>query len=135
VRFTLDNPAGAPAPAGPFSQVARVEVGDGALLYLSGQVAIDAGGQVVAPGDVTAQSEYVFDVIEALLRAHGATFADIINVRTFLTDIALLSDYMAVRNERITTQPPTSTTVEVSRLVKPGAVLEVEVVAAVSGRR
>jgi 2-iminobutanoate/2-iminopropanoate deaminase len=133
VKKTLDNPSGAPAPAGPYSQVARLEMADGVLLFLSGQVALDSDNQVIAPGDMTVQSEHVLEAIRALLEAHGAAFSDIVNIRTFITDMNLLPEYAAVRRKFLTTQPPTSTTVEVSKLFKPGAVIEVEVVAAVNG--
>lgn len=124
--ITLDDPAGAPRPLGPYSQVARVQLPDGsALLYLSGQIAEGA--------DLATQSRGVFETLAALLRAHGATLADVINIRTFLTDLDGLPAYAAVRREFLTGTPPTSTTVEVPRLFRPEALIEVDVVAAVAG--
>ena len=79
----FDNPATVPAPFGQYSHVARVELGDRALLQLSGQVAIDADGKVVSK-DMAAQAEYIMDRITAILAAHGATLADVINVRGYL---------------------------------------------------
>ncbi|MFE0099989.1 RidA family protein [Streptomyces sp. NPDC059009] len=125
MNVTLDNPATAPAPLGPYSQVARVQLGDGGvLLYVSGQIAEGA--------DVAAQSRGVFEALRALLAAHGATLDDIINIRTFLTDITALPAYAAVRTRYLTGTPPTSTTVEVPRLFRPGALIEIDVVAAVN---
>jgi 2-iminobutanoate/2-iminopropanoate deaminase len=132
VRISIDNPTGAPAPAGPYSQVARINLGTGVLLFLSGQVALDGDNNAAFPGDVGAQSEAIFEGIGQLLAAHGATFSDIINIRTFLTDMNDRAGYAAVRTRYLTGTPPTSTTVEVSRLFKDGAVIEIEVVAAVS---
>jgi reactive intermediate/imine deaminase len=132
MRVSIDNPTGAPAPAGPYSQVARIDLGSGVLLYLSGQVALDQDNNVVFPGDVAAQSEVIFEGIGQLLAAHGATFADVVNIRTFLTDMNDRAGYAAVRARYFTGTPPTSTTVEVSRLFKDGAVIEIEAVAAVS---
>jgi 2-iminobutanoate/2-iminopropanoate deaminase len=126
MKVTIDNPASAPQPLSPYySQVARVEQPDGsALLYLSGQI---------AEGDTLAeQSRGVFETIDALLKAHGATLADIINIRTYLTDIGRLHEYGAVRREFLTGTPPTSMTFEVPKLFRPEAQIEVEVVAAVS---
>jgi enamine deaminase RidA (YjgF/YER057c/UK114 family) len=133
VRFTLDNPATVAAPYGDrFAHVARLDLGAGALLVLSGQVAVDDDGKVVAPGDITGQSERVFELIGQILAAHGASFADVLHVRTFLTNLDDLGGYAAVRRRFFPgTPPPASTTVEVSRLFLPGAVLEVEVTAAV----
>lgn len=128
----FDNPATVPAPPpGRYSHVARVDLGDRTMLVLSGQVAVDAEGNLVGEGDMRAQAEFVMDTIEAILTAHGATFADVVNVRTFLTDIDRVGEYAEARGPRFTGMPPTSTTVEVSRLFVPGALLEVEVTAVV----
>ncbi|MFE6160983.1 RidA family protein [Streptomyces sp. NPDC056486] len=124
MHITIDNPASAPQPLGPYSQVARVELdGGGALLYLSGQI---------AEGDsIAAQSHGIFETLSALLDAHGATLDDVINIRTYLTDIGDLPEYAAVRARFLTATSPTSTTVEVPRLFRPEALIEIEVVAAV----
>jgi 2-iminobutanoate/2-iminopropanoate deaminase len=131
VHVTIDNPAGAAQPAGPYSQVARIDFGTGSLIFLSGQVALDENNDPAFPGDVEAQAESIFQTIADLLGAHGATLADIVNVRTFLTDMGQRAGYSKVRSRYLTGTPPTSTTVEVSRLFKDGAVIEIEVVAAV----
>ncbi|MGW0835423.1 RidA family protein [Streptomyces prunicolor] len=127
MRVTLDNPASAPQPLSPYySQVARVEQADGsALLFLSGQIAEGA--------TLAEQSRGVFETIAALLKAHGATLADVISIRTYLTDITGLDEYGTVRREFLTGTPPTSMTFEVSRLFRPEALIEVEIVAAVPG--
>ncbi|MGW3205280.1 RidA family protein [Streptomyces sp. NPDC001135] len=127
MQVTLDSPAGAPGPANAYySQVARVEHTDGgALLFLSGQIAEGA--------TLAEQTRGVFETIAALLKAHGATLADVINIRTYLTDITELDAYGAVRREFLTGPPPTSMTFEVPRLFRPEARVEIEVVAAVRG--
>jgi 2-iminobutanoate/2-iminopropanoate deaminase len=91
-------------------------------------VAIDADGKIVGT-DMTAQADFIMDNITAILAAHGATLADVVNIRTYLTDMSQLPDYGKVRAARFTTTPPTITTVEVSRLWVPGALLEVEALA------
>lgn len=125
MEITIGNPASAPQPLSPYySQVARVQQADGgALLFLSGQIAEGA--------TLAEQSRGVLETIEALLKAHGATLADVINIRTYLTDISKLDEYGAVRREFLTGTPPTSMTFEVPRLFRPEAQVEVEVVAAV----
>jgi 2-iminobutanoate/2-iminopropanoate deaminase len=126
----FDNPATVPAPAGQYSHVARVELGGETILQLSGQVAIDAEGQIVGT-DMTTQADFIMDNITAILVDHGASLSDVVNIRTYLTDMIQLSDYGKVRAARFTETPPTITTVEVSRLWIPGALLEVEVLAVV----
>ncbi|GAA5058029.1 NAD(P)-binding domain-containing protein [Streptomyces similanensis] len=128
MRVTLDDPADAPQPLTPYySQVARVEQADGgALLFLSGQI---------AEGDTVAeQSRGVFETIAALLKAHGAGLEHIVSIRTYLTDIGDLPAYGAVRRAYLTGTPPTSMTMEVPRLFRPEARIEVEAVAAVPAR-
>src|SRR5580704_14638712 len=124
----FDNPVTVPAPGGQYSHVARVELGGKTILQLSGQVAIDADRKIVG-NDMTTQADFIMDNITAILAAYGATLADVVNVRTYLTDMSQLPDYGKVRSARFTAAPPTITTVEVSRLWVPGALLEVEVLA------
>ncbi|MFI5930723.1 RidA family protein [Actinoplanes sp. NPDC051494] len=135
MRTTLDNPASVAAPFGDrFAHVARVDLaGGGALLLLSGQVAVDDAGVVVAPGDMAAQAGRIFDLIGRLLAAHGSGLGAVLHLRTFVTDLGDLPAYASVRRRFFPgTPPPASTTVEVSRLFLPGAVLEVEVTATAS---
>src|SRR5690349_20986910 len=99
MKLTLDNPPSVAAPFGDrFAHVARLDLpGGGALLTLSGQVAVDDDGAVVAPGDAGAQAGRIFEIIGALLAAHGATFADVLHIRTFMTSLTDLPAYGAVR--------------------------------------
>jgi enamine deaminase RidA (YjgF/YER057c/UK114 family) len=128
MQISLDNPASAPQPLSPYySQVARIEHADGsALLFVSGQIAEGA--------TLTEQTRGVFETLTALLQAHGAGLADVVNIRTYLTDISKLDEYGAVRREFLTGTPPTSMTFEAARLFRPEALVEVEVVAAVPAR-
>ena len=135
MRKTFDNPAGVPAPPpGRYSHVARLEIGDSTLLLLSGQCSIDDDLNVVAPGDMREQTERIFEIIGTILAAHDATFADVVNIRTYLTDIDGRSEYGEVRRRYLDADAlPTSTTVEVSALFLPEAVIEVEVMAVIAG--
>ncbi|MFI6803648.1 RidA family protein [Streptomyces luteogriseus] len=128
MQISLDNPASAPQPLSPYySQVARIEHADGsALLFVSGQIAEGA--------TLTEQTRGVFETLTALLRAHGAGLADVVNIRTYLTDISKLDEYGAVRRKFLAGTPPTSMTFEAARLFRPEALVEVEVVAAVPAR-
>ncbi len=130
MRVTLANPDTVPAPPNPnYSHTAYVT--QGAMLYVSGQIALGADGEVDEPGDMTRQSEVILSLLERILAAHGAKFDDVVNIRTFITDLDRVREYGAVRRRYFTGPPPTSTTVEVPRLFHPDALLEVEIVAAV----
>jgi enamine deaminase RidA (YjgF/YER057c/UK114 family) len=131
VTVTFHNPPGAPAPlADRYSNLAAVDLGPVTLLVLSGQVAIDDDGSF-AGTDMTTQSEQIFQAIGAMLAAHDATFEHVVNIRTYLADMDQLADYGAVRRKYFTGTPPTSTTVEVSRLFRTEALLEVDITAVV----
>ena len=125
---TFHNPPSAPPPAAAYSNVAEIDLGGPRLLILAGQVALDQAGT-----DMRAQTTQVFEAIGALLADRGATFADIVNIRTYLTDMDRLREYGEIRVGYLGDHRPTSTTVEVSRLFRPGALLEVDVTAVVAG--
>ncbi|MBG0831195.1 NAD-binding protein [Planomonospora sp. ID67723] len=125
------NPASVPATNGLYSHATR----SGSLLSVSGQVALDAEGRVLGEDDMTAQSEHVMESLARILADQGCTFDDVTHIRTFLTDMSRLPEYGAVRRRFITGEPPASTTVEVSRLFRPGLLIEVEVTAVVPGGR
>lgn len=131
MTFTFHNPPTAPPPAGNYSHVAEIDLGGTKLLILSGQVALDAEGNLVGDNDLRVQTKYVFDVIGALLAARGASFTDVVNVRAYLTDMTRLRDYAETRRTYFDAPLPTSTTVEVAGLVRPGLLVEVDVTAVV----
>jgi 2-iminobutanoate/2-iminopropanoate deaminase len=114
--------------AEPFSHYTDA-VRAGNLLFVSGCVAVDADGKPVGEGDVVAQARQVFANIGLCLAAAGATFADVVKVTTFLTDIDDRGRINPVRQEVFGDVRPASTLVEVSALVLPEFLIEVEVVA------
>jgi 2-iminobutanoate/2-iminopropanoate deaminase len=125
----FDNPATVPAPAGQYSHLARLDLGYKTMLQLSGQVAIDGDGKIVGPDDMFVQADYIMDNITAILASQRATLADVANIRSYVTDMDRLPEFGRVRAARFPGTPPTITTVEVSRLWVPGALIEVEVFA------
>jgi len=116
--------------AEPFSHYTDA-VRAGNLLYVSGCVSIDADGNVVGVGDVVAQARQVFANIGVCLSAAGASFADVVKVTTFLTDIEDRAMINPVRQEVFGDARPASTLVEVSALVLPEFLIEVEAVAVI----
>ena len=123
------NPAALPQPSG-YSHV--VEAQAGRTLYISGQIALDAAGRLVGAGDMAAQAEQVFANIAAALGAAGASFAHVVKLTYFLTDIAQIAAVRAVRDRYITTQPPpASSAVEVRRLVRDDLLIEIEAIAVI----
>jgi 2-iminobutanoate/2-iminopropanoate deaminase len=131
VTVSFHNPPTAPPPAAAYSNLAEIDLGGARLLILAGQVALDHAGALVGGDDMRAQTKQVFEAIGALLAARGATFADVVNIRTYLADMDRLREYGEVRMSYLGDARPTSTTVEVSRLFRPGALLEVDITAVV----
>ena len=131
MRTTRSNPDTVAAPIGTYSQSVRVETGDAVWIHVSGQIAIDLEGNLVGPGDVRAQTRQVFENLRAILEAHGATFADVVKIGTYLTTLDDLAGMREVRSEYLTSEPPASTAVQVVALVVPDALIEIDLVAVV----
>ncbi|MFI7472480.1 Rid family hydrolase [Nonomuraea sp. NPDC049646] len=115
-----------PATNGAYSHAVRV----GDMLYVSGQAAFDEQGRVVAPGSLKDQAEHIFAVTTRILADQGATWRDVAFIRTYLTDMDDIVQLRDVRNRYVTGTPPASTTVEVSKLFRPGLVMEMDLIVA-----
>jgi enamine deaminase RidA (YjgF/YER057c/UK114 family) len=126
------SPATLPPPTG-YSHVAKVN--KGTLVYIAGQVSSDASGKLVGEGNFEAQVEQVLKNVKLALEAAGATMADIVKLNTYLVAEVSQDDLpkmRAVRDRYLNKdKPPASTLVVVSRLARPGWLIEVEAVAAI----
>ena len=121
------SPETMPRPYG-YSQV--VETTGGRQVYISGQVPLDTANQVVGVGDFTAQAKQAFENVRLALEAVGLTFAHVVKIQMFLTDISNLPAIREVRDEFVNTdRPPASTTVEVTALFHPDVLFEVDAIA------
>lgn len=125
------NPPSLPRSVG-YSQVA--EIASGKTIYISGQVALDPTGLLVGPNDVRAQAQQVFENLKAALEAAGADFNQVVKLNYYLVDILQMPIVREVRDQFLNTQsPPTSTAVEVRRLVREEWLIEVDAVAVIPG--
>jgi 2-iminobutanoate/2-iminopropanoate deaminase len=119
--------AAAPAAIGPYSQAVRV----GNLVFCSGQIALDPkSGQMVAEGDVVAQTRQVMANLTAVLEAAGATLAQVAKTTIFLVDLGDFTAVNQVYGESFPSAPPARATVQVSRLPRDARV-EIEAIAVV----
>ena len=109
-----------------------VQAGD--LLFVSGIVPVDERRELVGGDDVVAQARQVFANMEEVLAAAGCTFADVVKVTVFLTEVDDRPKINPVRQEIFGDARPASTLVEVSALAVPGAKIEIEAVAAIPDR-
>src|SRR5262245_59423383 len=103
----------------------------GRIVYIAGQLGLDVQGKVAgAPGDFRAQAKQTFENIKNALAAVGATFKDVVKLNNYLTDLGHLPIFREVRDSYLNTQtPPASTTIEISKLAREGALLETEAIA------
>lgn len=129
------NPEGVAPPIGSYSHVATVEVGNGVLAFISGQVAVDETGQVLPPGDLPGQADVCYRQIDGIVRSLGGTLSDVVKLTSFLTDMSELGGLADVRARYFSVPYPASTAVEVSRLARDGLLIEIEAVAAIPRAR
>ena len=105
----------------------------GDLLFISGLVGVDADGKVVGEGDAARQTRQIFENMRRVLEAAGAGFGDVLKVTVFLTNIEDRARINPVRQEFFGAARPASTLVEVSRLVRPDLLVEIEAVVGLPG--
>ena len=110
-----------------FSPAARV----GNQVFIAGQVATDANGDMVGIGDAGAQSAQCFKNIEAALKAAGAGWDDVTKITCFMVNADDYAAYAKVRNGIFPENGPASSTVFVKALVRPEMLVEVEAYAVV----
>jgi len=108
-----------------------VSVDGGRSIFVSGQLARDAAGNIVGVGDMAAQIEQVGENLRACLLAAGASLDDLVRTTTYTTDIDEYFRHTEVRMRYFSAAMPTSTTVEVKRLSHPDFLVEVDALAIV----
>ena len=106
-----------------------VRVGD--RVEVAGTVASGADGAIVAPGDAYQQTLHIFTTIERALSEAGATLADVVRTRAFITDIGQADGFTRAHGELFADIRPVATLVEVSGLLGEGSVIEIEAIAVV----
>jgi 2-iminobutanoate/2-iminopropanoate deaminase len=130
VTRTSSNPDGMANPVGPYSHVVSVPPG-GRMVFCAGAVALDAEGKVVGTGDIVAQTRQVLENLRLALGAAGATFADVVKITNYVLDADEWKRVLPVRAEYIKEPFPASTFVEVSALMFPELLIEIEAIAVV----
>jgi 2-iminobutanoate/2-iminopropanoate deaminase len=110
-RQVISSPTAAPA-IGPYSPAVRV----GNLLFLSGQIPLDPASGQLLEGDIRAQTTRVLQNIGELLKAGGATFADVVRTTIFLADMGDFAVVNEIYATYFSAPYPARATVQVARL-------------------
>jgi enamine deaminase RidA (YjgF/YER057c/UK114 family) len=103
----------------------------GRLLYISGQVAWDASGNVVGKGDVVAQARQTFQNLRGVLQAAGGDLGNLMKITTYITRVEDVAAVANARSDVFQGELPASTLIVVTSLFHPDFLIEVEGVAAV----
>lgn len=115
----------APAPIGPYNQAVQF----GNMLFVSGQIALDAATGELVQGDIQAETKKVMENLQAVLAAAGMDFSDVLKSTIFLMDMGQFAQVNEVYGSYFTENAPARETVQVAGLPK-GVNVEISVVAA-----
>jgi enamine deaminase RidA (YjgF/YER057c/UK114 family) len=132
----IRNLANVPPPVGPYSHVAIVPAG-ASVVHISGQVASDDNGDLLAKGDFRRQCRAAFENVGRVLSELGLDFQSVVYVRGYLTRP---EDVPAYREERAEFYrraggelPPPTTTLVVRELYDPECLIEIDALAVLEG--
>jgi isochorismate pyruvate lyase len=101
-----------------------LRVGD--RIFVTGTAAVAEDGSVAAPGDAYAQTRRCLEIIARALDDVGAGLEHVVRTRMFVTDIGRWQEIGRAHGEVFAEHPPTTTMVEVSRLIDPAMLVEIE---------
>ena len=99
----------------------------GNMIFVAGTTAVDEHGTVMGRDDPYEQAVYIYRKIERALKEAGATLKDVVRVRTFVTDIKRWELVAKAQGEFFADIRPAATLVEVTALVNPELLVEIEV--------
>lgn len=126
-RITISS--GAPwEPLVGYSRAVRV----GNEIHVSGTTAVDENGILVGAGDAGAQTRHILGIIRQALEEAGASLEDVVRTRIYVTDISQWEDIGRAHGSFFGDIRPAATMIEVSRLIDPDMLVEIEATAIVS---
>jgi len=128
-KLRMVNPKSLRIPTKSYSQGIVIPLGVADLMFVTGQVAQDLEGNVIAPNNALEQTKVIYARIADVLEEAGMTVENVVKAQIFLTNIKDAPIVSKVRDEIFKAAKPVSTLVEVKNLVKRGCCVEIEVTA------
>lgn len=134
-QTTYINPTTVAKPNG-YSHAAVVDLGKCKLVMIAGQVALDSAEKLVGEGDLQTQTEQVFRNIQNIVLAAGGTMNNVVKLNYYLLDASQVQKVRDVRNKFVNLdQPPASTLVQVSSLVRKEFLIEIDATAVIPNKQ
>ena len=116
------------APSGHFSQAIEVEA-KGRIVFLSGMTARRADGTIAGVGDIETQTRQVCENLKSAVEAAGGSLDDVCRVDVYVRNMEHFDAIHKVRREYFKPPAPASTMVEVTRMVHPDYLIEINAIA------
>lgn len=98
----------------------------GQLIYITGTAPVDENGGCFAPGDAYAQTLRCFEIMQRALQLLGADLVNVVRTRMYVTDISRWEEYGRAHGELFSAHPPATSMIEVSGLIDPEMLIEIE---------
>jgi enamine deaminase RidA (YjgF/YER057c/UK114 family) len=108
-----------------------VLVKPGRLLFIAGQTALDADGNVVGIGDPAAQTRQIYENIGRILAEAGGSFPDLVKITRYMTDVSFKTEVNRIQKEYLKEDPPASTGIVVKGLAREAFLVEIEAIACI----
>ncbi|MFI5171764.1 MAG: RidA family protein [Chitinophagales bacterium] len=99
----------------------------GNQVFITGTVAVDENNNLIGGNSAYEQTKYILQKIEKVLQLCGAELSDVVRTRMFVTDISRWEEYGKAHGEFFSKIKPCSTMVEISKLISPEYLIEIEV--------
>jgi enamine deaminase RidA (YjgF/YER057c/UK114 family) len=133
-EIKIYNAAELGTPLGAYSHVTRVRAQE--YLFIAGMLATDKAGNIIGKGNFDAQAVQVFDNVRAALASAGASWKNVVQFTTYLTDSKLIEGFMAYRRREFPgmfagAPYPPNTLLIIDRLVREEFLIEVQTIAAI----
>jgi len=106
----------------------------GNTIEVTGTVAVDANNELVGKNDAYAQTRFIIEKIEAVLKRAGASLSDVVRTRMFVTDISRWEEYGRAHGEFFSSIKPCTSMIEVKGLIDPEYLIEIEATAIISDK-